>query len=55
LLAVNGIAICRYRADFVYVESGKRIVEDTKGMRTDVYKLKKKMMLAILGIDIKET
>ena len=34
-----------YIADFVYIESktGKVIVEDTKGYRTEVYKLKKKI------------
>lgn len=34
-----------YVADFVYydVRKGKTIVEDTKGFKTDVYKLKKKM------------
>jgi hypothetical protein len=44
-----------YIADFVYTENGKRIVEDTKGMRTKEYKLKKKMMLYFHGIKIKET
>ena len=46
----------RYIADFVYtdVKTGKTIVEDVKGHRTDVYKLKKKM-LAYKGIIIKET
>lgn len=32
-----------YIADFVYTEDGKQIVEDCKGMRTAVYKLKKKI------------
>lgn len=44
-----------YIADFVYIENGKRVVEDVKGHRTDVYKLKKKLMLYIHGIRIKET
>lgn len=45
----------KYVADFVYIdENGKKIVEDVKGYRTEVYKLKKKMMLALLGIDITE-
>lgn len=34
--------IC-YIADFVYNENGKQIVEDCKGIRTDVFKLKHKM------------
>ena len=34
-----------YIADFVYydVKKGKIIIEDTKGFKTEVYKLKKKM------------
>lgn len=44
-----------YVADFVYTENGKKVVEDAKGCRTEVYKLKKKMMLYFHGITIKET
>lgn len=54
-LTVSGTSICKYEADFVYFERGNRIVEDTKGYRTDVYKLKKKLMKAIYGIDILES
>ena len=32
-----------YIADFEYVENGQTIVEDVKGFKTDVYKLKKKL------------
>ena len=32
-----------YIADFQYVENGKTIVEDVKGMQTDVFKLKHKI------------
>ena len=32
-----------YKADFQYKENGKTIVEDTKGFRTEVYKIKKKL------------
>jgi hypothetical protein len=32
-----------YRADFQYVENGKTVVEDAKGVRTEVYKIKKKL------------
>ena len=31
-----------YRADFEYIFQGRKIVEDFKGMETDVFKLKKK-------------
>lgn len=46
---------CSYIADFVYVNSdGKTVVEDVKGDRTPVYRLKKKLMLFIHGIVIQE-
>lgn len=34
-----------YLADFVYIKDNKTIVEDTKGFKTDVYKIKRKMLL----------
>lgn len=34
-----------YLADFVYIKDGKTIVEDTKGFKTDVYKIKRKLLL----------
>ena len=45
-----------YIADFVYtdVKTGEKVVEDTKGMRTKEYILKRKMMLYLRGIRIKE-
>lgn len=46
---------CSYVADFTYWENGKRIVEDTKGMRTKDYIIKRKLMLYIHGVRIKET
>ena len=43
-----------YVADFTYMENGNFIVEDAKGVRTEGYKLKKKLMLWRHGIQIKE-
>ena len=45
-----------YVADFVYTnaETGENIVEDTKGVRTKDYVLKRKLMYAVHGIKIKE-
>ena len=43
-----------YVADFVYTKDGKQVVEDTKGLRLPDYILKKKMMLALKGIEISE-
>jgi hypothetical protein len=36
----------KYRADFRYKIHGKEIVEDVKGHRTEVYKLKRKLLLS---------
>lgn len=44
-----------YVADFVYMKDGKEVVEDVKGMRTDVYKLKAKLFARRYGKVIKET
>lgn len=44
----------RYIADFVYKKDEKVIIEDTKGYRTDVYKIKRKLMAYIHKIEIKE-
>lgn len=43
-----------YVADFVYVQDGKEVVIDAKGMRLPDYILKKKMMLALKGIEVIE-
>ena len=47
---------CSYIADFVYtvVETGETVVEDTKGFKTKEYAIKKKLMLFVYGIRIKE-
>ena len=55
-LDVNGDHICNYVADFTYeLRDGTPVVEDVKGVLTDVYRLKKKLMLAIHRIAIHET
>ena len=43
-----------YYADFAYTENGKLVVEDTKGMKTTEYIIKRKLMLYVHGIRIKE-
>lgn len=58
-ISVNGEKICQYVADFVYEDLGfdndkcEKIVEDAKGVETPEFKLKKKLMKAVHGIDIK--
>lgn len=45
----------KYIADFTYwTKDGEFVVEDAKGVRTDVFKIKKKLMLYVHGIQIKE-
>ena len=52
----EGERACTYVADFVYhiAGTGEMVVEDAKGMRTDVYKIKRKLMLWRHGIKISE-
>ena len=45
---------CSYIADFVYWDGDKYIVEDTKGVKTKDYIIKRKLMLWVHGIRIKE-
>lgn len=45
---------CSYIADFCYTENGEIVVEDTKGFRTEAYKIKRKLMLERYGIRIRE-
>ena len=45
---------CSYYADFVYDKNGVTVVEDTKGFRTKEYTIKRKLMLHVHGISIKE-
>jgi hypothetical protein len=54
-IAVNGFKICKYIADFVvHYANGEVSVIDAKGIKTPVYRLKKKLMFAVYGIEIKE-
>lgn len=54
-LRVNGQLICTYVADSDYFENNKRVVEDVKGFKTPVYRLKKKLLLALNpGLDHRE-
>lgn len=57
-ITFNGVKVCKYIADFTYTipeepEKGL-IVLDCKGMKTATYRLKKKLMKAVLGIEITE-
>lgn len=47
---------CTYTADFVYKDNrtGKETVEDAKGMKTQQGIIRRKLMLYIHGIEVKE-
>lgn len=45
---------CSYVADFVYIENGVKVVEDTKGVKTKDYIIKRKLMLYVHHVRIKE-
>ena len=52
---VNGQLVCTYIADFRYhLKSGREVVEDAKGVKTDVYRLKNKLVQALHGVVIVE-
>lgn len=53
-IRVNGVLICKYIADFTYTTKSGKVVEDTKGYRNSVYRLKAKLMKAF-GVEILET
>ncbi len=54
-LVVNGQLVCRYVADFTYTDrEGRQHVEDAKGVVTQVYRLKRKLMKAVYDVVIEE-
>lgn len=44
-----------YVADFTYRENGHEVIEDVKGVVTDVYRLKRKLVAYRYGVSIRET
>lgn len=55
---INGRVVeraCDYVADFVYYEGDTKVVEDCKGFKTDVYRIKRKLFLQRYGIQIRES
>lgn len=62
----DGERACHYIADFAYQEPSftesqagdgvwRDVIEDCKGVRTDVYVIKRKLMLMVHGIKVRET
>lgn len=56
-ITIGSQKVCTYVADFRYRKDGETIVEDVKSAHTakqPVYRLKKKLMLAVHGIEVQE-
>lgn len=56
-ITINGVKVCDYIADFAYEERGDLVVEDVKGAATRklaTYRLKRRLMAACYGIEVKE-
>lgn len=56
-IVVKGQKICKWIADFTYIFDGKSVFEDVKSEMTRkiaVYRLKKKLVKACHGIEIRE-
>lgn len=53
-LSVNGQLVCTYRCDFAFYDAlqKRNRVVDVKGVETPEFKLKRKLMRAVLGIDV---
>ncbi|KAF0844339.1 uncharacterized protein DUF1064 [Methylovorus glucosotrophus] len=43
----------KYIADFVYTENGQQVIEDTKGVKTKDYIIKRKLM-KLMGREVRE-
>jgi hypothetical protein len=59
-IVIGDQKVCTYVGDFSYREqhapdlAGPVVIEDAKGVRTDIYKLKKRLMRAVHGVEIVE-
>lgn len=53
-ITYRGQKICSYTADAIYYRNGQRVVVDSKGVKTPVYRLKKRLMKVLLNIEVIE-
>lgn len=53
---VNGKLVCKYIADFRYIctKRGNVVIEDAKGVKTPLYRLKNKLVRALFDVVIVE-
>jgi hypothetical protein len=54
-IEINGVPVCKVKLDFRYWdnEQGMQVVEDSKGVDNAVSKLKRKMVLAQHGVEVR--
>lgn len=45
----------RYTADFVYTERDKQVIEDVKGVETPEFRIKRHLLLALHGLEVRVT
>ena len=45
----------KYIADFTYIENGVLVVEDVKGVQTPDFRMKRRLMITVHGIQIRLT
>lgn len=50
-----GERACKIIVDFTYKENGVTIAEDSKGHRTPAYIIKRKLLLQVHGLRVRET
>lgn len=46
-MKINGVKVCTYIADFKYIRDGIVVIEDVKGVETDVFRIKAKLFAAL--------
>lgn len=53
-MVVNGQLVCTYLADFAYVNvrTGIQVTEDVKGVETEAFKIKRKLLRAVHGVEV---
>lgn len=55
---INGVKVFTYKVDFLYVQNGKKVYVDVKGMRSGcayaIFRVKAKVIAALLGINVEE-
>lgn len=54
-ITINQQTVCTYIADAIWFENGERVVFDSKGYETPEFKLKRKLLKAVLNINLRTT